>query len=47
MYMPGWQRQEHLAFFEFIAEHGWTFAYTGYSSDFPACSASVELLERK
>jgi hypothetical protein len=43
MYMPGWQREEHRAFLEFIAEHGWHFAYTGYSSDFPACSVSVEL----
>jgi hypothetical protein len=46
MYMPGWQREEHLAFFEFVAAHNWDFEYTGYSSDFPACSASVRLVKQ-
>jgi hypothetical protein len=47
MYMPGWQREEHRAFFEFITEQQWDFEYTGYSSDFPACSASVQLLKQR
>jgi hypothetical protein len=46
MYMPGWQREEHRAFFEFIEDYRWRFEYTGYSSDFPACSASVRLLDQ-
>lgn len=46
MYMPGWQREEHRAFFEFVEEHKWRFEFTGYSSDFPACSAGVRLLDR-
>jgi Macrocin-O-methyltransferase (TylF) len=44
MFTPGWQREEHRAFFDYIAEHNWQFEYTGYSSDFPACSASVQLV---
>lgn len=44
MYMPGWQREEHRAFFEFVAEQRWQIQYTGYSSDFPACSAGVQLV---
>jgi hypothetical protein len=46
MYMPGWQREEHRAFFEFLVEHGWEFEYTGYASDFPACSVSVQLVKQ-
>jgi len=44
MFTPGWQREEHRAFFDYVAEHNWQFEYTGYSSDFPACSASVRLI---
>jgi hypothetical protein len=47
MFAPGWQREEHRAFFEFVAEHKWHFEYTGYSSDFPACSASVRLVKQR
>lgn len=46
MFTPGWQREEHRAFFEFVAEHDWDFEYTGYSSDFPACSAGVRLVKQ-
>jgi macrocin-O-methyltransferase TylF-like protien len=44
MFTPGWQREEHRAFFDYVAAHNWQFEYTGYSSDFPACSASVQLI---
>ncbi len=47
MYMPGWQRQEHRAFFEFIEKYRWRFEYTGYASEFPACSVGVKLIEQK
>jgi Macrocin-O-methyltransferase (TylF) len=47
MFAPGWQREEHRAFFEFIAEYDWQFEYTGYSSDFPACSVSVRLVKQR
>jgi hypothetical protein len=46
MLEPGWQREEHRAFFEFVEQGGWRFEYTGYSSDSPGCSAGVRLLGR-
>jgi len=46
MYSPGWQRAEHRAFFEFIESRKWRFEYTGYSTEYPACSASVRLLSK-
>jgi hypothetical protein len=45
MFMPGWQQQEHRAYFEYVNDHGVAWEYTGYSTDFPACSASVQLIE--
>jgi hypothetical protein len=47
MMAPGWQRAEHRAFFDFIASYGWEFEFTGYSSEFPACSAAVVLTTRR
>jgi hypothetical protein len=44
LHVPGWQREEHLPLFEFVREHAWQFEYSGYSSDFPACSASERLV---
>jgi hypothetical protein len=46
MLMPGWQREEHRAFFEFVEREGWQFEYTGYSAESPACSAAVRLLRK-
>ncbi|HEX4011441.1 MAG TPA: class I SAM-dependent methyltransferase [Solirubrobacteraceae bacterium] len=45
MFMPGWQEQEHRAFFEYVNDNAVAWEYTGYSKDFPACSASVQLIE--
>jgi hypothetical protein len=47
MLEPGWQREEHRAFFEFIDRTDWAFEYTGYSADTPSCSAAVRLDERR
>jgi hypothetical protein len=41
MLEPGWERQEHKAFHDFAFGNGIGFEYTGYSNEFPACSASV------
>jgi hypothetical protein len=46
MLEPGWEREEHRAFFEFVERSGWRFEYTGYASETPACSAGVKLTER-
>jgi hypothetical protein len=46
MLEPGWQREEHRAFFEFVERSGWGFEYTGYSADTPSCSAAVRLTAR-
>lgn len=46
MLEPGWQREEHRAFFEFVQREGWAFEYTGYSTGFPSCSAAVVLTSR-
>ena len=46
MLEPGWQREEHRAFFEFAERGGWRFEYTGYSRESPGCSAGVRLLGR-
>lgn len=43
MLMPGWQNEEHRAFFEFVQREGIAFEYTGYSNEYPGCSASVVL----
>jgi hypothetical protein len=43
MLEPGWEREEHRAFFEFIERSGWSFQYTGYSDESPGCSAAVRL----
>jgi len=41
MLMPGWQKEEHRAFFEFMQAEGFTWEYTGYANEYPACSAGV------
>jgi hypothetical protein len=46
MLEPGWQREEHLAFFEFVDRAGWAFEYTGYALESPGCSAAVKLTRR-
>jgi Macrocin-O-methyltransferase (TylF) len=46
MLEPGWQREEHRAFFEFIDRTGWRFDYTGYALESPGCSAAVRLTGR-
>jgi hypothetical protein len=47
MLEPGWEREEHRAFFEFIEREGWTFEYTGYTTTFPSTSAAVKLTGRR
>jgi hypothetical protein len=47
MLEPGWEREEHKAFFEFIAREGWEYEYTGYSNGFPSTSAAVVLTRRR
>jgi hypothetical protein len=47
MLEPGWQHEEHRAFFEFIERTGWRFEYTGYALETPGCSAGVRLVERE
>jgi hypothetical protein len=47
MLEPGWQREEHRAFFEFVERERWTFEYTGYSAGFPSTSAAVVLTGRR
>jgi hypothetical protein len=46
MLEPGWQREEHRAFFEFIERTGWRFEYTGYANESPGCSVGVRLTGR-
>ncbi len=46
MLEPGWEREEHRAFFEYIEQSCWQFEYTGYSNDSPGCSAAVTLKQR-
>ncbi len=46
MLEPGWEREEHRAFFEFIESGRWRFEYTGYAYESPGCSAGVRLLGR-
>lgn len=46
MLEPGWQREEHRAFFEFIERTGWRFEYTGYALETPGCSAGIRLIGR-
>jgi Macrocin-O-methyltransferase (TylF) len=46
MLEPGWQHEEHRAFFEFVEQSGWQFEYTGYSHEPPGCSAAVRLTSR-
>jgi Macrocin-O-methyltransferase (TylF) len=46
MLEPGWQREEHRAFFEFVERERWRFEYTGYSAGFPSTSAAVVLTGR-
>lgn len=46
MLEPGWEREEHRAFFEFIEAGRWRFEYTGYAMESPGCSAAVRLLGR-
>lgn len=41
MVAPGWENEEHKAFFDFINEHGIGFKYTGWSNQTPSCSAGV------
>jgi hypothetical protein len=43
MLEPGWEREEHRAFFEYVEREGWSFEYTGYSNGFPSTSAAVQL----
>jgi hypothetical protein len=43
MLEPGFDKAEHKAFFDFVEGYGIEFEYTGYSSEYPACSASVVL----
>ena len=47
MLEPGWEREEHKAFFEFIEREGWEYEYTGYSNGFPSTSAAVVLTRRR
>jgi hypothetical protein len=47
LFQPGWEREEHRAFFEFIEREGWSFQYTGYANSYPACSAGVVLTSRR
>ena len=45
MLMPGWQNEEHRAFFEFVKRERIAYEYTGYSNEYPGCSASVVLVK--
>jgi hypothetical protein len=39
---PGWQREEHKAWFDFVAEHNIGFDYLGYQTEM-ACAVSVRI----
>jgi hypothetical protein len=45
MLMPGWQNEEHRAFFDFVKREHIHYEYTGYSNEYPGCSASVVLVK--
>ncbi len=40
---PGWQREQHKAFFEFVTAENWAFEYIGYSVTTPSSSAALRL----
>jgi len=43
MLQPGWEKEEHKAFFDFVEKESIEYKYTGYSNAQHGCSASVEI----
>ena len=40
---PGWQKEEHKAFFDWTRRHRVEFEYIGYAWDAPSCAVAVQI----
>jgi hypothetical protein len=39
---PGWEKEEHKAFFDYVKRHQVAFKYIGYVAEIPSCAAAVQ-----